>query len=316
MPPGLPRRASQMSSGHIPRASTCPSLGAGSPRAGQRPQLVALPTARWRPAAPAAANVLLPTHWSSRSLLLITLLLYTLAVLSVPVMWGSSGRFHRPGGKDLQAAAAAEGLLPAEHPDRQRGERQKQQQGPQIGQPSSLPAALRARRMALERPWAAGAAAELWPDAAAVSASALLLTAARPQIPRVEYREAGNVVELADALNISRWNELPLYRSYGEGLDEPAGQEVRTVGAGQQAAMTALLNAELLTRADSMGAGVHAAAPGGKSAGGSPLQHAAASFPVQCPQGETRLFIAIASRCCLEEVRGRKEKMTSRSKTG
>ena len=54
----------------------------------------------------------------------------------------------------------------------------------------------------------------------------------------------------------------------------------------------------------------------GKSAGGSPLQHAAASFPVQCPQGETRLFIAIASRCCTEEVRGRKEQMTSRSKTG
>lgn len=212
-----------MPTGPIPRASTCPSLGAGgSPRAGQRLQVLALPTAAWlRPSAPAAASGLLPTRWSSRSLLLTTLLLYTLAILSVPLLYNGFGRLHQPGGSDLQAAAAAEGVLPADRPVHQQLEqmrqRQRLRQQRDVEKQSGLPAALRARRLALERGSAAGAAAELWPDAASSSASALLLTAARPQVPRVEYKEAGNVVELADALNISRWEELPLYRSYGEG---------------------------------------------------------------------------------------------------
>lgn len=165
--------------------------------------------------------MLLPAHWSSRSLLLVTLLLYTLAIVSVPLMYGGFRGLHRPGSGDLQAAAAAEGVLQSEHAEMQQQhgqEQQQQQQQRHENQRHSLPSALRARRMALERRTAARGAAGLWPDAAHGAASALLLTAARPQIPRVEYKEAGNVVELADALNISHWDELPLYRAYGEGI--------------------------------------------------------------------------------------------------
>ncbi|KAL4425861.1 hypothetical protein ABPG75_009877 [Micractinium tetrahymenae] len=188
-------------------------------------------------------------------------------------MYGGFGRLRHHGGGDLQAAALAEGVLPAEHPVQHQHQHRKQQED----QRYSLPAALRARRKALERAGVAGAAAELWPDAASGAASALLLTAARPQVPRVEYREAGNVVALADALNISRWDELPLYRSHALPcyVADPAAAPVP--------------------------------APGSASSTGSQAGQAASGLPVQCPQGEVRLFIGIASRCCTEETQAKRD---------
>jgi len=50
-------------------------------------------------------------------------------------------------------------------------------------------------------------------------------------------------------------------------------------------------------KADTSGTG------SGSSSGGSGIP-SPPPFPVRCPQGEVRLFIGIASRCCTEEVSG------------
>lgn len=97
-------------------------------------------------------------------------LLYTVALLGLPALYSSftarngSGMAARGSGGDLPAAALAEGVL----------------------QPPALARALSGRRVALER--GGGAAAELWPGA---GLTLPLAGSQVPQLPRVEYRDAG-----------------------------------------------------------------------------------------------------------------------------
>jgi hypothetical protein len=142
--------------------------------------------------------------FSSRAILVAIGALYTLVLLGLPLLYSRFSAAHS--GDDNLAVTAAR------HSDL----------------PQHLARVLSSRRMALE---GGQLVAAMWPDP-----SGRLSAAAAAQLPRVEYRDAGelgqavpmslpsslfleqgtallpgNVVSLADALNISQWDELPLY---------------------------------------------------------------------------------------------------------
>lgn len=279
--------------GSIPRAVTCPAF---YPPGGSSPR--GLPTWRRAPSPPSAA---LPSGVSSRAILAATLALYTVVLLGLPLLYSSSSRWHSAGGS--LAAAGASDL-------------------PGVLQPQ-LARALSSRRLALEA--GQGAAAELWPDAAGFGTAAA-------QQPRVEYRDAGNVVSLVDALNISQWpNELPLYLASEsrQGVAPgdccvaaaAAGVAARCDWAGAQqhlhcvspplsqraslpwwrpAAGPVPIAVVPLTQQASRASGGGGSSEEQQLAGGGGV---APPFPALCPQGDIRLFIGVTSRCCTAEVR-------------
>ncbi|KAI3438546.1 hypothetical protein D9Q98_000974 [Chlorella vulgaris] len=180
---------------------------------------------------------------TSRTILAATLLLYTLVLLGLPLLYSS----FAAGGRQ-KGVADMQGTLE-----------------PQLAR------ALRSRRMALEAGQAA--AAHLWPEAASHFGTAAA------QLPRVEFRDAGNVVALVDALNISQWNELPLYLA----SPLPSSSSPRHKDAG------------------SSSGGSNSQAQAGVAGSVAPF-----SFPPLCPQGDIRLFIGITSRCCTAEAQAKR----------
>lgn len=275
--------------GPIPRASTFPLLlGGGSPRSSSQ-----LPSWRRAPSGADGGSCL----WGrgSRALLIAVVCLYSLVLLGLPALYSSFG--SRPGSSggitaagspgigassDLPAAALAEGVL----------------------QPPQLARALSAgRRSALEG-GSGSIAAQLWPGAGRLHYG----NTQTAQLPRVEYRDAGNVVALSDALNMSAWQEQELYRAGGWVLaarGRPAGTCI------QQAASLHLHDkcptlpwpappADPAPLAQ-LSAGASRNSSRGGSGGGSSA--VGQRFPALCPQGpEVRVFIGVTSRCCTAEA--------------
>ncbi|PSC73855.1 putative beta-1,3-galactosyltransferase 16 isoform X1 isoform B [Micractinium conductrix] len=125
---------------------------------------------------------------------------------------------------------------------------------------------------------AVGEAAQLWPASG-------LGPSARPQDPRVEYRDAGNIVSLAAALDAAQWEgELQLYSADAAPSGTSPAQQAQ-----QQAAPAS-------------------GASGSGSAGGEQQQQQENRapppyFPVQCPQGEAQAKRAAIRRTWLQHAR-------------
>ncbi|GAB4823988.1 hypothetical protein N2152v2_011034 [Parachlorella kessleri] len=193
--------------------------------------------------------------------------LYALVFLTMPFLRSSLPAPNADAGTTTTAAAAAAGM----HGGDSLGQLLPEGGTFAHGASSSRGAAraqltvVGSRRLALERP-AAAQGVEMWPD----TGLAQQYGSKTASLPRVEFRDAGYVVALVDALNASRWDEQLLYMPGP--IPHPVPQKPTL-------------------RVPRKGAG---------------FEGSAAKFPAWCPQSDVRLFIGITSRCASAEAQAKR----------